>query len=107
MNHSKEEILVLTNEVPTKICPRCGKPRYLSDFYRKRKSADTYQSYCKFCDREYKKRRRGILEAKKGMIWGMRVADIVTTAHKADPDTLRVARKELESIIKLIDRRAK
>lgn len=67
---------MLTND-EGKTCRKCGKRLPLSHFYRKRKSADTYQDWCISCQRSYKVESRMKQAARRSSLMDMRFGDIV------------------------------
>lgn len=52
-NKTVEEII--EEDVKTKKCSKCGEIKALTDFYAHKDYADGYTSYCKACEREYRR----------------------------------------------------
>ena len=47
-----------------KYCPRCGKNRQKSSFYRSQKTTDGLTKWCKYCHRQHRKQRQARSQSK-------------------------------------------
>lgn len=54
---------VVSEELRSKICNKCGEPKQLEEFYRKTKAFDGRDTICKACQIENNRRRRALRQA--------------------------------------------
>lgn len=106
MTSLSEESLVLTNE-EGKVCKKCGRELPILSFYRKRKSADTYQEWCIECQRQYKAENRARKEILRAHIGQMTFDEIVKNYQSLDRASLFIIKKVLTAVLRVIEKKLK
>lgn len=106
MTSLSEESLVLTNE-EGKVCKKCGRKLPILSFYRKRKSADTYQEWCTECQRQYKAENLARKEILRAHIGQMTFDEIVKNYQSLDRASLFIIKKVLTAVLRVIEKKLK
>lgn len=107
MNQLNEgEPLILTNE-EYKVCKKCGRRLPILRFYRKRKTADTYQDWCIECQRQYKAENRAKKELLRTNIGQMTFDEIVRNYQSLDRASLLIIKKVLTAVLRVIEKKLK
>lgn len=106
MTSLSDKILILTND-EGKVCKKCGRNLPIQHFYRKRKSADTYQDWCIECQRQYKAENRARKEILRANIGHMTFDEMVKNYHSLDRSSLIIIKKTLTAVLRAIEKELK